>query len=303
MKRIKNALLREIGKEQRPDVFNQQNQNLMERYWRVEYEESDRDVKDPASAKGKLQRTIFAMGNVSLVSANKAEIIKQFESNRFPRNKERELTDKLNALLKFAGRDVRIRKKQEERPKVKHLNEKDMLKVAKYVNQTDSNEDQALEAMIMLAFYSGLRLGELYALTKQSLKGKGLEVISQIDKDDIERDPKWGSARMAFLFPQGTPYFKKWTELKDSIEISRSLVSKRFNRACRKIFSDDKSKWCKFHDTRHSYAIHLLQHDVSLSLISQSLGNSIVVCQKYYAGFSLTNETIETVSRKVQGNK
>lgn len=293
IKKVHKVLLKSIGIEERPDVYNNQNQRLLEKYWVKEYEDGDRNIQDPASAKSKLQRAILAMGNVSLISASKQEILKQLESHKFPRNKERELTDKLNALLKFTGRNIKIKKKQEERLRVKYLNEEEILLISQNIN------DEVLGCMVMLAFYSGLRQGELFALKPENLKGNSLDVVTQIDKNEIERDPKWGSTRLAYIFSEGIPYFKKWLILKDDFQYSRSAISKRFKATCKKLFKD-KNKWCKFHDTRHSYAINLLRHDVSLSQISQSLGNSIVVCQKYYAGFSLTNETIDSINLKIE---
>ncbi len=40
-----------------------------------------------------------------------------------------------------------------------------------------------------------------------------------------------------------------------------------------------------FHDLRHSYARHLCNSGVNLKLVSECLGNSQSVCEKYYAGW------------------
>lgn len=57
----------------------------------------------------------------------------------------------------------------------------------------------------------------------------------------------------------------------------------------------------RFHDLRHSYAIELLNHGVSLSLTAQALGNSVQVCQEYYAGFELSDEGLDVIRGKLEG--
>ena len=291
IKKVFKNLQRKNGIVVAPDVFNNQNQKILNNYWEREYQ--DRDLVDAQSAKFKLQRAIEALGNVSLLSATKEEIQKQIELRKFSNTKQREIASKINLLLKFIKRDIRVSKKRKERQKVKYLTEDEMLTISKLMG------DEVLESMVKLAFYSGARLGEIYALTTKSYNSKILFIDSQIDKEDVERDPKWGSKRKAYLLPNGLDAFNFWVANKDKIQISRLAISKRFKAACKKHFKD-KDKHCKFHDLRHSYAIFLLSKGVNLTLIAQSMGNSVVVAQEYYAGFSLTDETIETVDRIVR---
>ena len=50
----------------------------------------------------------------------------------------------------------------------------------------------------------------------------------------------------------------------------------------------------------NSYTIVLVSRGVSLSLVAQSLGNSVSVCEKYYTGFVLTNESIDYIRKLVE---
>jgi hypothetical protein len=45
----------------------------------------------------------------------------------------------------------------------------------------------------------------------------------------------------------------------------------------------------------HSYAVHLLNSGVSISLIAKSLGNSVLVCEKYYLTYSLQEEGTQMI--------
>jgi integrase len=291
IKKVFTDLQKEAGIFKSPDIFNNQNQKILENYWKSEYE--DRDLVDPKSAKAKLQRAIDALGNVSLLTASKKEIETQIESKKFPNNKQREVVSKLNLLLRFIKREIKLNKKRKERQKVKYLNEFEVKKIAKLMG------DEVLENMVLLAFYSGARQGELYPMSEELYNGKTLLIESQIDKEDVERDPKWGSKRKAYLIPEGKKSFTYWINNKDQVVLTRTAISKRFKTACKKTFSD-KAKWCKFHDLRHSYAIYLLSKGVGLTLVAQSLGNSLAVAQEYYAGFTLVDETIDTIDRIVR---
>lgn len=194
----------------------------------------------------------------------------------------------------FIKRDVKLNKKRRERTRLKYLPESEMDIVAKLMG------GEELYTLVNTAFYSGARMGEVFAFNGQTRKSKTLYIDSQIDKNDVERDPKWESKRHAYLIPQGEKHFERWLQVKDSVSV-RTTISKRFSAICKKSFKD-KSKWCKYHDLLHSYAIYLLSKGVGLTLVVQSLGNSLAVAQEYYAGYTLVEETIETIDRIFRAN-
>lgn len=92
--------------------------------------------------------------------------------------------------------------------------------------------------------------------------------------------------------------FEFWCDNKDSFELSRTAIAKRFALACKKLFKD-KTKHCKWHDLRHSYAVLLIGRGATITLVAQSMGNSVKVCEEYYSGYVLTSEGIETLSKIV----
>lgn len=286
--KIQSDLYRQIGVNNSPDVFNNQNQKILNSYWDKVYK--DRELIDENAAWNKLQRAVIALGNVSLISATKNELQKQIESKQFKNNKQREVVGKLNCLLKFLNRDVKLNRKRKERHAPKYLNETEMLKVSRQIESISYE----FSTLVKLAFYSGCRLGELFALSKDSFRNGVLFIDTQIDSNNVERDPKWQSSRKSFLVPQGKQAFDDWVAVKSKMKISRTGISRLFSKTCRLVF-DDAAKHCKFHDLRHSYAIHLLSKNINLTLVAQSLGNSVVVAQEYYAGFTLNDETIESI--------
>ena len=84
----------------------------------------------------------------------------------------------------------------------------------------------------------------------------------------------------------------------DRDESSRELMKKY----CKIAFPDDPTKHLTFHALRHCYAINLLSMGVSMSLVAQSLGNTLSVCQQYYVGFELTNDSIDAIQAIVKKN-
>jgi site-specific recombinase XerD len=103
-------------------------------------------------------------------------------------------------------------------------------------------------------------------------------VTGQLDRNGVRRPTKTKRPRLAFIFPQGIDAFKYWTQASeaekatiDRLESSRELMKKY----CQIAFPKDSSKHLTFHALRHCYAINLLTKGVSMSLVAQSLGNTL----------------------------
>jgi integrase len=85
------------------------------------------------------------------------------------------------------------------------------------------------------------------------------------------------------------------------LEIRNARYAERVRTAGRKVFPKDTSKHIKFHDLRHSYAIHLLNQGVPIGLVAQALGDSVQVTQENYLGFCLTDEGVSMVRTILDG--
>lgn len=177
--------------------------------------------------------------------------------------------------------------------KVSYLTEEEFRKVLLIV------PTEIERALFELCFYSGLRIGEAYGLTPASLLPNGtLRVSGQLDRDGVFRATKTKKPRIAYLFPQGLPAFEKWVTaskeeraLFDRNDASRDHMKKY----CRLAFPDDSTKHLTFHALRHCYAINLLSKGVSMSLVAQSLGNTLSVCEQHYVGFELTTDSVQAI--------
>lgn len=276
-------------------VHNQDNYKVLERYWKAEYE--DRDLVDPDTAYHALRRAVEAVGDLPLVSASKDQIQKAINA-KYSGNKQRRIVAKLTQILKWLGReDVKLRKNREVKLKVNYLTESDFKKILQYL---PSDEIRLLH---QVCFYTGCRIGEAFDLdiARYNPKTSTIKVLSQVDKQGQSRETKNRRERTAFVFPQGAKYFEEWVRVRHRIDFkTRDRMARITRAACRKAFANDASKHLKFHDLRHSYAIALLGKGVSITLVAQSIGDSVVVCQKHYIGFELATESVELINQLVR---
>lgn len=267
--------------------FHEDNLKLLDEYWRRRYE--FRTTKDKYSAKCRLKRAIEAVGMLSLTSADSSAL--QRAVNRARKgNRQRDTVAALNQMLAFAGRSIRLSMARKERRKVKYITPEDFKKVLPQVPEN-------FRTLFITLIATGCRVGEAFALERSDLKGDVLYVETQLDRDELERETKNGRTRHTIVMAEFLDTVKKWvsTPIEKRAEIRRYPHAKIMTAACEAIFPDEPEKHLCAHDLRHSYAIWLLTKGVNLTLVAQALGNSVAVCQEYYAGFELTPDSIQAV--------
>ncbi len=284
-------LYKELNRSKIKVVHNSANRDLLEKFWKEEYEH--RDLIDFVSSKNDFKRAIEAVGSLSLYSVSREELQKEI-AKHIKGNKQRRVVARLNTLLKYIQRNVKLRKDKKNQSDITYLSEVDFIKMSKFI------KDEKLKLMAEVAFYSGCRTGELFAITPNMVKANVVLVHNQIDREGNKRAPKPRTVRRAFVIEAGRAKVKEWANLVDKEDFRNVKFATVIKAACKKAFPDDKTKWVVFHDLRHSYAIYLLSKGISLSLVAQSLGNSVVVCQEHYAGFALADESIDSMEQTLQ---
>lgn len=293
IKKLVNGLYRDLGLLKPTAVFNNDNQKILDSYWKSEYVHRDINLK---TAYTDFTRVIRLLGNTSIVSASQSEI--QQIANQFKGDHQRRIVGRLNSILKYLNRhhEVKLRMARRVRPKVKYWNDEEFLRIITLI------EPYELKVLCKVCFYTGVRLGEAFAIERNSLKPnkKTIAVETQMDEDDEEKPPKWGSTRPAYIRPEGIEAIEEWIKIKSNLTMSRNALRKRLKTVCQKLFVGDVEKHGTFKELRHSYAIALLMRNVGLSLIAQSMGNSEAVCQRYYAGFQLNPDTIEAIDNIIK---
>ncbi len=270
-------------------IFNSDNERIVIQYWNKVY--STRDLVDPASSRWALDRAVRAIEALSLATASYKEL--QDAVNTLSSNKQRRVVQSLNQLLKFLNRDFKLHKARPIKQRVKYLTEKELKLMLPHL------PSEPIRLLHQVAFYTGARIGELFAIEAShiNVKNNRLSISEQVDKQGELRETKTRTERFAWIEKKAIPIIKRWILAKNGIDSNtRHRMAKITRRACIAAFSGDVSKYCKFHDMRHSYAINLLNAGVGLYPVSKCLGNSQIVCEKYYLGFELTNDTLRMIS-------
>ena len=145
------------GRFEKGVVHHSENLAILDRYWKHEY--GDRNLVDEDAAYNELRRAVEAVGNFSLNSASKEELQAEVNS-RFSGNKQRRRAAKLNLLLKFIGRNIKPRRAKKEFHTVRYLTPEEFATVLPHI------KDEPFKALRSIAFTSGMRAGEIFALNE-----------------------------------------------------------------------------------------------------------------------------------------
>jgi integrase len=291
VKEVRERLYKERDAKQPKRVFHSQNLRVLEEYWEKEYE--DRDIINKDGRHRAIKTAVEGLGMVSLVVATKKELQAELDKSFPSANAQRRYVSILNSLLKFLGRDFRLRMRRREVTAVRHLTLSEYLVVDKLI------ADDGFKKLCRAAMATGARIGELFPIrTKDFVSGTFVLIETQIDKELNERETKTRKPRKAFVIAEGREWLRDWIEYEDKQALRNKHHADMLRVACKRAFPKDKERHLVFHDLRHSYAIHLLQTlGAPLGHVSRSLGNSTHVCEMYYAGFVLTDAGIDHLER------
>lgn len=277
-------------------VHNEENLRVLQGYWDKEYQ--DRKLTDPDAAFNRLARAIESVGSLSLYSASKGQLQKAV-NKKYRDNRQRDIVATLNQVLTFMGRAIELDRHDEIMNDVAYLTPEEFERTQKHVI------DPLDRLLQRTAFVSGLRVGELFALTPESAMGAQFFSQFQLDRQLERRHTKRKLAkrRSIYILPGGEPAFREWSGL--APKTKKTIRNRRhadvLKAACQKAFPERPDKHVVFHDLRHSYAIYLVSRGVSTTQVAQCLNNSSAVCEKFYSGFVLKDETIETIKRIIEG--
>lgn len=273
----------------------------------------DRKIVNPKGHEQDFTRAVLVVDseNLSLKTSSRKELQKAV--NKIERNNiHRRVCSRLNSLLNFIGRRERLEAAEYvENPTI--FNEVEFLSIVENIEAPENFKEhkEDIKNLFYTLFYTGLRIGEAFALFSKRtvdsntgrklnhLDGTQLVVYSQMIKNTNKiTSTKTGQKRVAYVVQNHFSRIKAWADLdRETKEKLRKIeFSYLIKRSGRLIFPKNiDKKNLKAHDCRHSYAVHLLSSGVSISLIAKSLGNSVLVCEKYYIGYALQEEGIQMI--------
>jgi integrase len=288
---VRDLLRRHKLETQGAAVYNSENLKVLDKYLRVVY--SDRAIVDEKTLRCDLRRAAEALGSLSIVSSSKEQLQKVVDS-KFEGNKQRRIVSRLNSLFAFLGRDVKLKKQPKVFTDPRHLTLDEFKRV---IPCLDAN----LQILAWVAFGTGCRLGEIFAL--ESISADTVTVAYQIDSNLQNRRTKNRRIRKVSVIPESVPFVEKWLRLDWSVkaQLRNMRHARALKAAARQVFRDKSQKHVGFHDLRHSHAVYLVNCGVSLSLVAQQLGSSLPVVQEHYAGYTLTDDGVQAIQSILRG--
>lgn len=273
----------------------------------------DRKIVNPKGHEQDFTRAVLVIDreNLSLKTATRKELQKAV--NKIDRNNiHRRVCSRLNSLLGFIGRRERLEAAEyNEVPTI--FTEAEFLNLIENIEPPEEfmAHKEDIKNLFFTLFYTGLRVGEAFALSGRRQKdmntgrqlnfldGNQLAVYSQMLKDSKKiTSTKTGKERVAYVIQNNFHKIQAWADLDRTTKekLRKIEFSYLIKKAGRLTFPKESEKQnFKAHDCRHSYAVHLLNSGVSISLIAKALGNSILVCEKYYLGYALHEEGIQMI--------
>ena len=283
------------------------NTRLMEEYFAYKYLRKSRKRRLAEStipgALHDLRRAVISLGQLDLSVApidKMQEQVDQYFEDRETNTPHSKAVCRINALLRYSGRPNhdRLETLPETFDEVKNITKEEFDLICNELVGYD-------HSLAMIAYHSGLRIGEIFALQKNRIRRIQNGIVLNVDKQ-MYRDfsyglPKRRKIRRAFAGEACLEALNHWLEVPEEKRIS--LRNRKFS----EIIGDSCKKANTFHkisfkDLRHCYAINLLNRGATISQVAQNLGNSEQVCRKHYVGYVMTNDGIEMMAKVVGKN-
>lgn len=253
-------------------------------------------LEDPDAAKYDLLKAMRLIEPLSLQTASQVELQGALKKSGVSSREIRRATGRLNQILRYLKRDIRLNKPKPNVRKVDYLTYDEILKVLPFVM------DNVISDLVVVLFSSGMRLGEALAVTPADYRNGEVSITKQVDKNGNIKLPKAEKTGKSVVLPLGHEAMIRWGERAERELLTRDKIYTGIISACQKAFPNQKDKWCSPHDLRHSHAIHLLGLGASLSQVALNLRNRVDVCQMYYTGFAHNEASLgflkKTLSQK-----
>lgn len=265
------------------------NDKIFNQFWQEVY--AIRYISDEKSAQYDFKKSLRLIEPLSIQSASALELQTQLKTKSKTSKENRRATDRLNQILFWLKRNIKLNKPKVGLTKVDYLTFDEFQKVLIHL-------EGDIKILAMVLFASGMRLSESFAVTPEDFVNGHIMVNKQLTEEGITKLPKREKTGKSVVIPDGREAMEQWVLVENKSRY-RYAIYNQLIEACRKVFPNQRDKWVSPHDLRHSHAIYLLSKGASLTQVALNLRNRIDVCQRYYTGFAHSEDTLEALNRLI----
>lgn len=263
--------------------YQERNLDLLNRYWAKEYSRRKTTTASKESMRGAFDRLLLALGSLEIEHSRIEDL--QAAVDRMTDQRRGAMC--LNILRRFAGKDQRVYLNRPKTPDVAFITLKKLLEL-KF-----PEEDEIIRTMAIVSFCTGVRQGELFGIQEHNIMNQGsvVRVATQRYRDWSPGGTKRGQGRHAPVVMAGRKALKEWVKVPETQR--KALRNFKFSEYMTALGG------IRWHDLRHSYAVHLLVTGFRLEEVAKALGNSIVVCERYYSGYVMDAGSAAELAKKL----
>lgn len=288
-------------------AFNADNIDIVDEYFKIKYKKKKILEDSKKSMHDDLIQAVKCIGDESLRISDIDDIQYELDESCEGRiTKQRRMCSRLNQLLTYIGRtSEKLQQESKTHKEIKYLEMGEAIELLENI----SGEFEKVFAGV--ALFSGLRIGEVLALTRKSVIRKNMElyIYQQLKRGKKLLPsgnplPKGQKARKALRIPNNEDYIAQYLKLAKNDHEKfcklRGEMCRKIKKVCKELWPDEPLKHLNYHDLRHCYAVHLLSKEIPLDQLSLFMGNSPAVCQDNYAGFVASNFTVISAYSKLK---
>jgi integrase len=268
-----------------PELNNLENSRAAEEY--LAHHFSERLTRRPHAYRWDILQAVRECGTLSLYTVSQKELQAHINKKLLHTPlRHRRTAARLNAILIYLKRGFALAMAEDPESEIAYIGLADFKEKILQVKEPH-------RCLVGAAFATGARLGELFAMEKSKSTGlvyigrqwslpewgdvKGRELtVEHINKKALLKNKK---KHYAFIIPELEHFVDEWLKIPEEKKEKMRLqehISRLTYKQCKKVFN------LRFHDMRHSYAVHLGVKGFSTTEIGQFLGDDDKTVRKYY---------------------
>lgn len=270
------------------------NLKVFREYWKKTYALNPRiKPQTKVTNKHEFMRALSELKTLSIIDVDLDTLQKQWNKV----SNGRKYGIRINQLLEFLGRDIRLTLPKRVSKPIKYI---DLADLPTLLSHIDTVEGKLL-AQVLLA--TGARIGEAFVFTRRLLKpDNSIYIDQQLLRGGQVGTLKNEKPHTTVMLAQFKEAYYSWCDLPNRHKL-RNTLDREISRAANKAWPKDKDRQISPHDLRHSFAIYMLGTGLSISDIAMMLGDDEQTVRESYLGYVMKDLQISRINELINGGK